>query len=204
HAATGALLLVGAAQATMIGYGMWSGERLRGLQQAGLLLAFAGLVGLLLPGLTAPPLFGSLLMIAAGVAWGIYSLRGKRAGDPLKVTAGNFLRAAPIAVVLSLCMLRGISIDNAGVLCAIASGVLASGIGYAIWYTALPGLQATHAATVQFSVPVIAALGGIIFLDESISMRLVFTSIAILGGIALVVLEKRPIRPVTATDRCQR
>ena len=190
-AATGSLLLFGAVQITMIGYGIWSGERLLGLQLAGLLLAFGGLVGLLLPGLSAPPLFGSLLMLGAGAAWGIYSLRGRGAGDPLNATAGNFIRTAPLAVVLSLFLFKGTSLNNAGILFAISSGALASGIGYAIWYTVLPALKATQAATVQLSVPIIAALGGIIFLGETISWRLVFASIAILGGIALVILEKQ-------------
>jgi drug/metabolite transporter (DMT)-like permease len=190
-AATGSLLLFGAVQITMIGYGVWSGERLLGLQLVGLLLAFGGLVGLLLPGLSAPPFPGSMLMLGAGAGWGIYSLRGRGAGDPLKVTAGNFIRAVPIGVVMSILLLKGTSLNNAGTLFAISSGALASGIGYAIWYTALPALKATHAATVQLSVPVIAALGGIVFLGEPLSLRLVFASLAILGGIALVILEKQ-------------
>ncbi len=195
-AATGALLLFGAVQVTMIGYGVWSGERLRRPQLVGLMLAFGGLVGLLLPGLSAPPLFGSILMLGAGAAWGIYSLRGRGAGDPIKVTAGNFMRAVPMAAAMSLLMLDRTSMNNMGFWYAIASGALASGIGYAIWYTALPGLKATHAATVQLSVPVIAALGAIVFLGEPISIRLVLTSMAILGGIALVILEKQPANGV--------
>ncbi len=190
-AATGALLLFGAVQATMIGYGFWVGERMRRSQLIGLLLAFGGIIGLLLPGLSAPPLFGSIVMLGAGVAWGLYSLRGKGAGDPTKVTAGNFLRAIPFAVVLSILMLNSSSLDNAGFWYAVASGALASGIGYAIWYTALPALKATNAATIQLSVPVIAVLGGLVFLDEAITLRLVLASIAILGGIALVILEKK-------------
>ena len=189
-AATGALLLFGAVQATMIGHGMWAGERLRGLQLAGLVLTLGGLVGLLLPGLAAPPLPSALLMLGAGVAWGVYSLRGKGAGDPLAVTAGNFLRAAPMAVVLSLLLYPATSVDAAGLLYAVASGALASGIGYAIWYTALPGLRSTSAATVQLSVPVLAALGGIVFLGESASLRLLLASVAVLGGIALVIRQK--------------
>ena len=190
-AATGALLLFGAVQATMIGYGVWAGERLLKLQLVGLMLAFAGIVVLLLPGLAAPPLSGSVLMLGAGVAWGVYSLRGKGAGDPTRVTAGNFLRAVPIAAALSVLMLNATSLDTAGFWYAVSSGALASGIGYAIWYTALPALQATHAATVQLSVPVIAALGGIVFLGEPITLRLLLASAAILGGIALVILERR-------------
>jgi len=190
-AATGALLLFGAVQATMIGHGIWAGERLLRLQLVGLVLALGGLVGLLLPGLSAPPLLGSLLMLGAGVAWGIYSLRGKGAGDPTKVTAGNFLRAVPIAAALSVLMHDGASLDSAGFWYAVSSGALASGIGYAIWYTALPALKATNAATVQLSVPVIAAVGGVLFLGESVTPRLVLASLAILGGIALVILEKK-------------
>ena len=190
-AATGALLLYGAIQTTMIGHGVWRGERLSGPQLVGLTLAFGGLGYLLLPGLSAPPMLGSILMLSAGVAWGIYSLRGKGSGDPTKVTAGNFLRAVPITVTLSLLTLDHTSLDRAGFWYAVSSGVLTSGLGYVIWYTALPALKATHAATVQLSVPVIAALGGITFLGEPISLRLVLASSAILGGAALVILEKQ-------------
>lgn len=192
-AATGALLLFGAVQVTMIGHGIWSGERLLRLQFAGLLLAFGGLVGLLLPGLSAPPLAGSLLMLGAGAAWGVYSLRGKQAGDPTRVTAGNFLRAVPIAILLSMLMSSRASMDFAGFWYAVFSGALASGMGYAIWYTVLPALRYTSAASVQLSVPVIAALGGIVFLGEPVSVRLVLASIAILGGIALVISKKQRV-----------
>jgi drug/metabolite transporter (DMT)-like permease len=190
-AGTGALLLFGAVQATMIGHGLWTGERLRPAQLLGLVLALGGLVGLVLPGLSAPPLAGSLLMIGAGIAWGVYSLRGRGAGDPIRVTAGNFVRAVPFALALSAAMSAGTSFDVHGAAYAVTSGALASGIGYTIWYTALPGLKATSAATVQLSVPVIAALGGIAFLGEVLSLRLVLASAAILGGIALVILEKQ-------------
>lgn len=203
-AASGALLLFGAVQATMIGHGVWAGERFRKLQLVGLVLALAGLVGLLLPGLSAPPLMGSLLMMGAGMAWGVYSLRGRGQGDATLVTAGNFLRAAPIALALSVLMLSQLSMDIAGVLYALASGALTSAVGYAIWYTALPALKATSAATVQLSVPVIAALGGIVFLGESITLRLVLASLAILGGIAMVILEKRHAdasQPAARADR---
>ncbi|MEO8296764.1 MAG: DMT family transporter [Burkholderiales bacterium] len=193
-AATGALLLFGAVQVTMIGHGLVRGERLRGWQQPlGFCLALAGLVALLLPGLQAPPLLGSVLMIAAGVAWGLYSLRGKRGGDPLQVTAGNFLRAVVPAAALSLALLPWLALDRAGVLYAVASGALASGVGYAVWYTALPGLAVTSAATVQLSVPVIAAVVGIVLLDEAVTLRLLLASVAILGGIAWVVLAPRQV-----------
>ena len=190
-AATGALLLFGAVQATMIGHGIWAGERLMKLQLVGLVLALAGLVGLLLPGMSAPPVFGSLLMLGAGLAWGMYSLRGRGAGDPIRVTAGNFLRAVPITAALSILMIGRTSPDIAGIGYAVASGALASGIGYAIWYTVLPALKSAKAATVQLSVPVIAALGGIVFLGEPLTLRLLLSSVAILGGIALVILEKQ-------------
>ena len=189
-AATGALLLFGAVQATMIGRGIWAGERLRSLQLVGVLLALAGLVGLLLPGLSAPPWQGSVLMLVAGGAWGVYSLRGKGAGDPTRVTAGNFLLACPFAVVLSLVTVNGMRLDAGGVACALASGALTSGIGYAVWYAALPHLKAMHAATVQLSVPPLAVLGGVIVLGEPLTLRLAVASAAIIGGIALVLREK--------------
>lgn len=190
--ATGALLLFGAVQATMILWGLWRGERFGAWQLAGLALAVGGLVGLLLPGLSAPPLAGAALMLMAGAAWGVYSIRGKGAGDATRVTAGNFLRAVPFAVVLSalsLLPLAGARLDAAGVAYALASGAITSGLGYAIWYTVLPALKATSAATVQLSVPVIAALGGIVFLGEAVTLRFVLASVAVLGGIALVILN---------------
>jgi drug/metabolite transporter (DMT)-like permease len=187
-AGTGALILFGAVQTSMIGYGLWAGERMRISQIAGLLLACGGLAGLLLPGLSAPPLASSLLMLGAGAAWGVYSLRGKGSGDPLRVTAGNFARTAPVTAGLSL-LLSGTAVwDGAGIWYAALSGALASGVGYAIWYAALPSLKATTAATVQLAVPVVAAMGGIAFLGEQVTLRLVIASVAILGGIALVVL----------------
>jgi drug/metabolite transporter (DMT)-like permease len=189
-AATGALLLFGAVQATMIGNGLLAGERFSKLQLTGLMLAVAGLMSLLSPGISRPPLLGSLQMLSAGAAWGIYSLRGRREGDPTETTAGNFQRAVPMAIVLSALTLDRASVDSAGFWSAVASGSLASAIGYAIWYTALPALKATHAATVQLSVPVIAALGGIFILGESLTLRLCVASVAVLGGIALVIVEK--------------
>lgn len=193
-AGAGALLLFGAVQATMIGHGLWAGERPGPMQTLGLLTAFAGLAALLLPGLGAPPLEGSLLMLAAGAAWGIYSLRGRGGGDATRVTAGNFLRATPLAFCLGLVMLPWSSIDAAGFGYALASGALASGLGYAVWYTALRGLTAPTAATVQLSVPALAAAGGALFLSEPVTLRLVLCSITILGGIALVIHGQRRAR----------
>ena len=184
---TGALLLFGSVQTGMIGWGLVKGERFAPVQMAGLLLALAGLVGLLLPGLSAPPLGAALLMITAGLAWAVYSLRGRGAGDPLRVTAGNFVRTVPVALVMSLLFMSSAQVDTAGVLYAVASGALTSGIGYAIWYSVLPQLKATSAATLQLSVPVIAAVGGIALLGEPLTLRLVLASTAILGGVALVI-----------------
>jgi drug/metabolite transporter (DMT)-like permease len=188
-AGTGALLLFGAVQATMILWGLRRGERLRGRQLAGLALALGGLVALLLPGLSAPPLAGAILMLGAGVAWGIYSLRGKAAGDPTTATAGNFLRAVPFAALLSFALLPGAHLDRAGFIYAVLSGALASGLGYVVWYAALSGLRAASAATVQLSVPVLAAAGGILLLGESLTLRFFLASMAVLGGIALVVIH---------------
>jgi drug/metabolite transporter (DMT)-like permease len=190
-AAAGALLLFGAVQTTMIGYGIWAGERMHWLQTVGLVLACGGLLGLLLPGLSAPPLTGAVLMLGAGAAWGIYSLRGRRGGDPLRITAGNFLRTVPMAAVLSLLLAARASLDPAGLAYACLSGALTSGVGYAIWYVALPSLKSTTAATVQLSVPILAAAGGVFFLGEMLTLRLLVASVAILGGIALVVLTGR-------------
>jgi drug/metabolite transporter (DMT)-like permease len=190
-ASTGALLLFGAVQLTMIGLGLRRGEALDRRQLAGLLLALGGFVGLLAPGLTAPPAGGAVLMIAAGVAWGVYSMRGKQLRrDPTGATAGNFLRAVPFALALSLA--AGVTrVDPSGAAYAIVSGALASGLGYAVWYAALPGLRAATAATVQLSVPVLTALAGLSLLDEPLTLRLVVASIAILGGIALVTSSQR-------------
>jgi drug/metabolite transporter (DMT)-like permease len=190
-AATGALLLFGAVQLTMLGYGLATGERLRGSQWLGLLVALAGLVGLLLPGLAAPPLLGAAFMLAAGAAWGVYSLLGRGVTDPVAGTAGNFLRAVPFTVVLSLATMAQVSFDTAGVLYAIASGAITSGLGYVLWYAALPAFKAASAATIQLSVPALAALGGVLLLAEPMSLRLLIASVAILGGIALVILRRR-------------
>lgn len=190
-AATGALLLFGAVQATMIGCGLWLGERLARLQWLGLVLAMAGLVVLMLPGLSAPAWDGALLMVVAGVAWGVYSLRGKGAGDPTLVTAGNFWRAAVLAFALSGLTRAGGRWDADGVAYAVASGALTSGLGYALWYSVLPALKATQAATLQLSVPVLAALGGVALLGEVVTVQFVLASLAALGGIALVIWGKR-------------
>jgi drug/metabolite transporter (DMT)-like permease len=190
-AGTGALLLFGAVQATMLGWGLWHGQRLGRGQTAGLVLAMGGLVALLLPGVTAPPADGALLMTAAGVAWGVYSLRGRGTGDPTAVTAGNFVRASALAVPLALAALPWARADVAGLLWALCSGAVTSGLGYAIWYTALKGLHPTSSASVQLSVPVLTALGGVALLSEPLTLRLALCSLAILGGIAWVIAGQR-------------
>ena len=190
-AGTGALLLFGAVQSTMILWGLHRGERLRATQVIGLVIAITGLVVLVFPGLSAPPLMASILMLGAGMAWGIYSLRGKLAVDAIAATTGNFLRAVPFAALISLIMIPRIHVDSSGVSYAVISGAITSGLGYVIWYRVLPALKATSAATVQLSVPVLAATGGILLLGEPITLRYVLASIAVLGGIALVVMEKK-------------
>jgi drug/metabolite transporter (DMT)-like permease len=200
-AATGALLLFGAVQTTMIAWGATHGERLRSLQWAGFALAVAGLVVLMLPGFAAPGLADSAAMLGAGVAWGAYSLRGKRRPanhtNPTAVTAGNFVRAAPLAplALLVSALVGGLDMAHAnlttsGVLYALASGALTSGIGYAIWYRVLPSLQATHAATLQLIVPVLAALGGVLLLGEAATWPMALCGLAIMLGIGMVIWDK--------------
>ena len=186
---TGALVLFGAVQVTMIGTGVARGERLGALQTGGLALAFGGLVGLVAPGVEAPPLGAALLMAASGAAWGVYSLRGRGAEAPVAASAGNFLRAVPLALGLALAaaLRGGLRPDGLGLGYAVLSGAVTSGLGYVAWYAVLPSLRASSAATVQLSVPVLAALGGVAVLAEPVTPRLALASLATLGGIALVV-----------------
>src|SRR4029450_3232531 len=163
-------------------------------QIVGLIVALTGLIVLIFPGITAPPLFGSVLMVGSGVAWGIYSLRGKAGPDAIAATAGNFLSAVPFATALSVILFSRARLDHAGIFYALVSGAITSGLGSVIWYTALPGLKAASAATVQLSVPVLAAAGGILMLGEPLTLRYVVASIAVLGGIGLVVIEKNHTR----------
>jgi drug/metabolite transporter (DMT)-like permease len=191
-AGTGALILFGAVQLTMFSVGLRSGEKFGSVAWLGLALAVAGLVYLVSPGVAAPPLVGAALMAIAGIAWGVYSLRGRGVADPLAATAGNFARAAPLALVMSAFFIINARAyaNAAGVALAIASGALTSGIGYVIWYAALGKLTAMRAATVQLSVPLIAAFGGVAFLSEAITPRLAAASATILGGIAMVLASK--------------
>jgi drug/metabolite transporter (DMT)-like permease len=196
-AGTGALILFGAVQATMLAAGLSSGERPHVVQWLGLVLALGGLVDLVMPGLAAPSPVASALMALAGVAWGVYSLRGRGASDPLAETAGNFARAVPLAVGVSVATAPHIALHTEGALLAVASGALASGLGYVAWYAALPGLSATRGASVQLAVPVLAAAGGVIFLSEQVTARLIVATILILGGVALALTrtERRRRRP---------
>jgi drug/metabolite transporter (DMT)-like permease len=190
-AGVGALLLFGAVQATMIAAGLWRGERLSRWQWAGMVLAMGGLVLLLLPGLTAPPIGSALLMLVAGVGWGAYSLCGRTVSDAGAATAGNFLRAAPLAIVLVAAFAAHLGLSAQGLGYALISGAITSGLGYIVWYAVLPRLPSSIAATVQLSVPLLAGLGGVALLGEAWTARLGWSGAALLGGIALVVLARR-------------
>lgn len=188
-AATGALLLFGAVQMTMFAVALRQGERFAAVSWLGLGMAFSGLIYLVAPGVTAPDPLGAVLMVIAGVSWGVYSLLGRSAADPLRQTASNFVYSVPPAIAASLIFLVDAEATAPGVLLAIASGALASGVGYAIWYAALPSLTAGRAATVQLSVPIIAAIGAVLFLAESFSLRLGVSTVLLVGGIWLVLSQ---------------
>jgi drug/metabolite transporter (DMT)-like permease len=184
---TGAMILFGSVQVTMIIVALRGGERPDPLEWIGLALALGGLVYLVLPGLTAPSPLGSALMTVAGIAWGFYTLRGRGSQNPLANTAGNFIYATPMILVVLLFCLKNFHVSSNGILYAVISGAITSGLGYAIWYAALSGLTTTRAATVQLSVPVIAAWSGVVFLAENVSLRLFMAGILILGGIGLAL-----------------
>ncbi len=188
--ATGALILFGMVQVTMIIAALVLGERPKALEWLGLILALVGLVYLVFPGLESPPLIRSILMGLAGIAWGFYTLRGKESDNPLADTTGNFARAIPFVVFASLPFLYRINLSLNGIMFAVLSGSIASGIGYSVWYAALKYHSATRAAILQLSVPVIAAAGGLIFLSELISLRLILASCLILAGIGLAILGR--------------
>ena len=191
--ATGTLLLFAAVQASMLAAALWAGQRLAIGQWAGFALAIAGLVVMLLPGLSAPSPAGAVLMLVAGAAWGAYSLRGRGSRDPLADTAGNFVRALPFALALLVAMATRLHADATGIALAVLSGAVTSGLGYALWYAVLPSLGATRAAGVQLGVPPAAAVAGILLLDEALDARLLVASVMILGGIALVSLRPRRV-----------
>ncbi|HDZ71945.1 MAG TPA: DMT family transporter [Aurantimonas coralicida] len=190
-AAVGALVLFASVQATMIAWGLIRGERPGLSEIAGLTIAFAAFVYWIAPALVTPALLGTVLMIASGVAWGVYSLRGRAATDPMGETAGNFIRTVPLAIPLIALSAFQSGMTTAGIVIAIASGAVTSGLGYVLWYRALPGLTATRASIVQLTVPVIAALGGVLFLAEALTLRFVLAATLILGGIALALLVRK-------------
>ena len=193
-AGTGALVLFGSVQITMIGFSIFRGERPSALELLGVLVAICGLVYLVLPGLVAPPLFNAALMAAAGVAWGFYTLRGKGSGDPLAETTGNFVRSVPMIVLTAIPFLDGLHLSTRGALLAVLSGALASGVGYSVWYAALKYHTATRAAVLQLAVPVIAAVGGVVLLAESAGMRLAISAFLILGGIGVSIASRSRAR----------
>ena len=196
---TGALILFGAVQVTMILAALAFGERPQLLEWVGLSIALMGLVYLVFPGLQAPSLAGSALMTVAGISWGVYSLRGRGQLDPAAATTSNFVRSVPLVFVVSLVTLRHVHVTPVGAVLAVLSGSLASGIGYVVWYAALRGLTATRAATVQLAVPALAALGGVVFLAEEVSLRLILSAILILGGLGLSMAgRERSIHPPVA------
>ena len=190
-AGTGALILFAAVQLTMFIQALRNGEYFAPWSWGGLALAIGGLVYLVSPGVSAPDTVGAILMICAGIAWGLYSLHGRGGSDPLEATANNFIFAVPLVLLVSLVFRADFSVSHEGLLLAAASGAAASGLGYTIWYTALKGLSGTHAATVQLSVPVIAAFGGVVLLSESVTARLLIASAATLGGVAIVLAQRQ-------------
>jgi drug/metabolite transporter (DMT)-like permease len=192
--ATGALILFGSVQTTMIISALVAGDRLRVLEWIGLLIALGGLVYLVFPGLAAPPLFSSILMISAGVAWGFYTLRGRGSANPLADTTGNFVYASFMIILVSLPFLAQIHSTQKGIVFAVLSGAIASGLGYTVWYAALKYHTASRAAILQLSVPVLTAAGGVIFLSEEIALRLILATAMILGGISLAIFGRAKIK----------
>jgi drug/metabolite transporter (DMT)-like permease len=189
-AGTGALILFGTVQVTMLGAALLGGERINSWQVIGLAVALVGLVYLVWPGLAAPSPIGAVLMALAGVGWGLYSLRGRGAIDPVQQTTSNFVRAVPLILLASLASVAEFHISASGAALAAASGVLATGLGYVAWFAALPGLTAVKASIVQLAVPVIAGIGGVVLLSEPVQGRLIGASILVLGGIALAILSR--------------
>lgn len=190
---TGALILFGAVQVTMIMSDIFKGKKLLLAEWLGLIIAFIGLMILLMPSASAPSLTGFLLMTISGIAWGLYTLAGRGSKTPLVDTTNNFLKTLPFIGLLMLLTLSNIELSNQGILLAIMSGTVTSGLGYAIWYSALSGLTVKHAAIIQLSVPIIAAIGGVIFSNETINIELMTSSILVLGGVLTVIMGKQSI-----------
>lgn len=187
---TGALILFGSVQTTMVLLSLLSRNRLRLSEWAGMFIAFAGFVYLVLPQLTTPSLTGFILMSIAGIAWGVYTLNGRKSRNPLSDTTFNFVRTIPFVVLLGVIVLRQMHFSPEGIILAVVSGAIASGIGYSLWYLALGGLTDMQAAVLQLSVPVIAAAGGVIFVTEPVTLRLMLSALLVLGGILIVILGK--------------
>ena len=192
--ATGALILFGWVQLTMFGVSLYRGVRPRPIEWVGLVVAFGGLVYLVMPGLSAPPPSSALLMAVAGIAWGGYTLRGKGSENPLADTAGNFIRSAPMVLIVALVFLPNLTASWRGVGLAVLSGAIASGVGYSVWYAALKYHTPTRAAVLQLSVPVIAAAGGVVLLAEAASLRLLVAAALIMGGIGSTLVRRRSFR----------
>jgi len=188
----GALILFGSVQMTMIGAALKSGDKIGPMQWVGSVAAIGGLIYLVLPGISAPDPLGAILMCVSGIAWGIYSIRGKGVSSPVAMTAGNFTRSAPMAVIASVVAFSSVHLDTLGILLALISGVVTSGLGYVLWYKTLRSLTTTQASVVQLVVPVLAAFGGVAFLSEHVSARLIVASAMILGGVALAVEKRKP------------
>jgi drug/metabolite transporter (DMT)-like permease len=188
---TGALILFAAVQLTMITVAIVRGDRLGLITWGGIILAISGFVYLILPGISTPSILGFLLMSAAGIAWGVYSLLGKNSQNSLSDTTYNFTRTLPILVILLIITHSYFDISTKGILFAVISGALASGIGYVIWYSALRGLSATQAAVVQLTVPILAAIGGVVFMSELVTLRLIISAILILSGVAIVIVNHK-------------
>jgi len=189
---TGALILFGLVQLTMLITGFIRSERMGRGQWICFLVALIGLVYLFSPGLTAPDLSGSLLMAASGVAWGFYTLAGKGSTAPIEMTAGNFIKATPLALLASLITLSKIEVEAHGIILAVISGALTSGLAYSLWYKVLPTLTTTQAAILQLLVPLLATLGGIIFIRETFTLRIAIAGILILGGVIFSTLTPTP------------
>ena len=189
-AGTGAFILFGSVQLSMFGIALVQGERPRLPEWVGLFVAAAGLVYLVLPGVASPPMFHAVLMAAAGTAWGFYTLRGKESADPLADTTGNFVRSVPFVIAACIPFLPQLSLSQRGVVLAVLSGAVTSGIGYSVWYAALKYHSATRAAVLQLSVPIIAAAGGVLFLSEPAGLRLGVSSMLVLGGILLSIIVR--------------
>ena len=202
-AGTGTLILFATVQLSMLSVGLWKGDRLPFLSWIGFGAAALGLVLLVAPGLEAPDPIGSIFMGISGLAWGMFSVLARRASDPLEANAANFLGCIPLLLLMHLLPDTDFHVSAVGVALAIVSGTIASGLGYVIWYAALKRMQTIHAAAVQLSVPAIAALGGVVVLAEPVTIRLVVSSLAVVGGVALVIFRTSTTTSGKRTIRAQ-